>query len=114
MTDEEFELDLSELSSAEDFLDYFGIDFEPAVVQVNRLHILQRFHDYLEQVDEMPDSTQARWLLHADLLKAAYQDFLVSDAATEKVFKVFKMNEPRSVAVPSSDLMEQVPHAPPL
>ncbi|MBK5964410.1 nitrogen fixation protein NifW [Thiocystis minor] len=114
MTDDEFDLDLSELSSAEDFLDYFGISYEPAVVQVNRLHILQRFHDYLEQVDEMPDSTQARWALHADLLKAAYQDFLASNAATEKVFRVFRMHEPRSVAVPLSDLMEQVPHAPPV
>lgn len=114
MTDDEFDLDLSELSSAEDFLDYFGIAYEPAVVQVNRLHILQRFHDYLEQVEEMPDSTQARWVRHADLLQAAYQDFLVSNAATEKVFRVFRLHEPRSVAVPLTDLMPQVPHAPPL
>ncbi len=112
MTDDEFELDLSELSSAEDFLDYFGIAFEPSVVQVNRLHILQRFHDYLEQVEEMPDSTQARWALYADRLKTAYQDFLTSDAATEKVFRVFRMHEPRTVAVPLSDLMEQASHAP--
>ena len=114
MTDDEFDLDLSELSSAEDFLDYFGITFDPAVVQVNRLHILQRFHDYLEQIDEMPDSTQARWVLHADLLKTAYRDFLASDAATEKVFRVFRMHEPRAVSVPLSDLMQQVSHAPPL
>ena len=42
-----FEEDLAELSSAEEFLEYFGIDFDGRVVQVNRLHILQRFHDYL-------------------------------------------------------------------
>jgi hypothetical protein len=60
MTDDDFELDLSELISAEDFLEYFGIDYVPSVVQINRLHILQRFHDYLGQVDEMPDSVQGQ------------------------------------------------------
>jgi len=39
--------DLDELESAEDFLDYFGVAYEPSVVHVNRLHILQRYHDYL-------------------------------------------------------------------
>jgi len=112
MTDDDFELELSELSSAEDFLDYFGIQHEPSVVHVNRLHILQRFHDYLGQVEELPDSVQAKWTLHADLLRAAYEDFVASDAATEKVFRVFRMNEPKQVAIPLSDLMEQVPHAP--
>ncbi|MBK1720848.1 nitrogenase-stabilizing/protective protein NifW [Thiocystis violacea] len=114
MTDDDFELDMSELSSAEDFLDYFGIQYEPSIVQVNRLHILQRFHDYLGQVEEMPDSAQAKWAVHADLLKAAYQDFVASDAATEKVFRVFHMNDPKTVAIPLTDLMEQVPHAPPV
>lgn len=111
MTDDEFDLDLSELSSAEDFLDYFAIAYDPAAVQIHRLHILQRFHDSLAQVDELPDSTQARWALHAKLLQAAYQDFLVSDAATEKVFRVFKTKAPRSVSVPFGELKQ---HAPPV
>ncbi len=34
---------LDELVSAEDFLDYFDVAYEARVVQVNRLHILQRF-----------------------------------------------------------------------
>ena len=111
MTDDDFELDLSELSSAEDFLDYFGVHYEPSVVHVNRLHILQRFHDYLDQVEEMPDCVQAKWALHADLLLTAYQDFVTSNAATEKVFRVFRMNEPKRVAIALTDLMEQLPHA---
>ncbi|EGV27907.1 Nitrogenase-stabilizing/protective protein nifW [Thiorhodococcus drewsii AZ1] len=112
MTDEDFDLDMSELSSAEDFLEYFGIQYEQSLVQVNRLHILQRFHDYLAKVDEMPAETQARWTLHADLLRQAYQDFVGSDAKTEKVFRVFHMHEPRTASVPLSDLMGQVKHAP--
>ena len=47
MLAEELDEELGELSSAEDFLDFFAVAFDPAVVHVNRLHILQRFHDYL-------------------------------------------------------------------
>ncbi len=111
MTDEDFELDLDELSSAEDFLDYFRIEYEPAMVQVNRLHILQRFHDYLEGVQEMPDDPNARWALHADLLADAYQDFVSSDALTEKVFRVFRMNERQTTSVALTDLTAELPHA---
>jgi hypothetical protein len=37
---------MEDLVSAEDFLDYFEVPYVPSVVHVNRLHILQRFHDY--------------------------------------------------------------------
>lgn len=113
MTDDDFDSDLQELSSAEDFLEYFEIDYDPAVVRVNRLHILQRFHDYLDATDEMPDATRARWTLHADLLRQAYEDFVHSDARSEKVFRVFRMNEPRAVSISVNDLLETA-HAPQL
>lgn len=100
MSDSEFDLDLDELSSAEDFLEYFGVAFDPPVVHVNRLHILQRFHDYLADIVDMPADEEARRVLYAGLLSSAYSDFVESDAQTEKVFKVFRMNEPTSVEVP--------------
>jgi nitrogenase-stabilizing/protective protein len=105
MTLEDFELDLDELSSAEDFLTYFGVEFEPSVVQVNRLHILQRFHDYLDQAEPMPEDAGQRFARYADLLRGAYGDFVISDARTEKVFRVFRMNEPRQVSIPLTDLV---------
>ncbi len=111
MSNEDFDLEMSELESAEDFLDYFGIDYDPSVVHVNRLHILQRFHDYLEGVEQMPDDPNARWALHADLLAGAYQDFVSSNARTEKVFRVFHMNEPQTASVALTDLTAQLPHA---
>jgi nitrogenase-stabilizing/protective protein len=110
-TDDDFDLDLEELSSAEDFLDYFGIQYDPAIVHINRLHILQRFHDYLDGVDEMPDDPAARRRLYADLLAGAYQDFVASDALTEKVFRVFHMHEPSTVTVSLADVTRQLHHA---
>lgn len=105
MSDSELDLDLDELSSAEDFLDYFDIDYQAAVVHVNRLHILQRFHDYLGQNQaQMPDGDEARFAVYADLLKAAYEDFVESNAQAEKVFKVFRMTEAQSGFVPLGEL----------
>jgi nitrogenase-stabilizing/protective protein len=79
--------ELADFESAEEFLDYFGIAYERAVVQVNRLHILQRFHDYLRA------NVPAGLAVHAEYrrwLEIAYQDFVRSDAQTEKVFNVHK------------------------
>lgn len=93
--------EMSELSSAEDFLQYFGINYDPAVVQVNRLHILQRFHDYLGKVADLESEPEdAHRSIHKALLQRAYQDFVESSALQEKVFKVFHMHEPEKTFVP--------------
>ncbi len=109
MSEVEFLDDLEELSSAEDFLEYFDIEFEPKVVFVNRLHIMQRFHDYLKQAEnDMPneDNEDALKEVYRQLLTRAYQDFVSSDAVTEKVFKVFKMHEPQTTFVPLDSILE--------
>ncbi len=78
-------------SAAEEFLDYFGIQYDQAVVNVNRLHILKRFHQYLRG-EKIPGELEEEAVRKAFkvLLERAYQDFVRSDAATEKVFKVFQ------------------------
>ena len=94
-----YEEELEELVSAEDFLDYFGIEYEKSIVQVNRLHILQRFHNYLAK-EVLPNDEGASRAVYTKLLRQAYQDFVKSDAQTEKVFKVFHMHEPKTHFVP--------------
>lgn len=77
---------LAELVAAEDFLDYFGIVYDRAVVDVNRLQILKRWHDTLEAHRVQYGEPE-----HADyqrLLARAYEDFVRSDAYTEKVMRV--------------------------
>jgi len=103
----ELELDMDELVSAEDFLEYFSIEYEPSVVHVNRLHILQRFHDYMSQVETLPEDEDSLRILYADMLRGAYEDFVNSDAITEKVFKVFHMHEDQQTFVPLTDLKIQ-------
>ncbi len=78
-------------SAAEEFLDYLGVPYDQAVVNVNRLHILKRFHQYVrrEEIAGELDETGVKNALRS-FLERAYQDFVRSDAATEKVFKVFQ------------------------
>lgn len=105
--DESWEDDLEELSAAEDFLQFFQVEFDESVVHVNRLHILQRFHNYLAQaMGSMPAESTARWIVHQKLLERAYQDFVESDALTEKVFKVFHTRGDCNAFV-SVELLEQ-------
>ena len=86
---DEFEEELQELESAEDFLNYFEIPFEQKVLHVNRLHILQRFHNYLKAAT-MPDEVAGCKAIYIAALTRAYQDFVNSDAKTEKVLRVYQ------------------------
>lgn len=99
MSTSTLQADLMALEAAEDFLEYFGIAYDPAVVQVNRLHILQRFHDYLQQTPLSVDREQQA-ALYKSLLQQAYQDFVESDALTEKVFKIFQHQGPQEAYIP--------------
>lgn len=104
MTLIQLKADMAELSSAEDFLEYFAVDYDVNIVQVNRLHILQRFHEKLEKIDSFPDDAKRCRQLYRQLLTAAYNDFVHSNALTEKVFKVFQQQNSKQAFVPLSDL----------
>ena len=80
---------LKSLETAEDFLEFFEIDYDGRVVDVNRLHILQRLHDRLAEADLDGVDDERLHATFGNFLSRAYQDFVASDARTEKVFKVF-------------------------
>jgi nitrogenase-stabilizing/protective protein len=82
---------LSHLSSAGDFLQFFGVPHDKEVVNVSRLHILKRFYQYIRQETTLPDlNEQALYQCYRALLVKAYGDFVKSTPAQEKVFKVFQ------------------------
>lgn len=85
---------LKALSSAEDFMVFFGIPYEEPVMHVNRLHILKRFFQYL-RARSVPqaESEVDMFRGYRELLARAYQDFVHSTPAQEKVFKVFQDTE---------------------
>lgn len=82
---------LKSLSSAEDFLQYFGVPFDQHVIDVSRLHILKRFFQYLRQENALSQTDELQlFTAYRALLAKAYADFVASTPAQEKVFKVFQ------------------------
>lgn len=94
---------LQKLSAAEEFFDFFAIPYEPAVMHVNRLHILKRFNQYMarseRKIEELP--TDEQYQTCRELLIKAYEDFVRSTPAQEKVFKVFQEAEGGQVTLDS-------------
>lgn len=82
---------LQQLSSAEDFMQFFGLAYDARVVHVNRLHILKRWRQYLQREGEVAGEGEIdTFRRYRDLLGRAYADFTTSTAQREKVFKVFQ------------------------
>jgi nitrogenase-stabilizing/protective protein len=82
---------LKALSSANEFLEFFGIEYDERVVHVNRLHILKRFYQYLHRAEGLESLNEIdMFRRYRELLLRAYTDFTTSNAAQEKVFKVFQ------------------------
>lgn len=81
---------LENLSSAEDFLNFLEVGFDQHVVNINRLHILKRFNQYMALHKFKGASEAETRAEYKALLERAYGDFVNSDAVTQKVFKVFQ------------------------
>ena len=82
---------LKALSSANEFLEFFGVEYDEAVVHVNRLHILKRFYQYLRSEQGVAEGDEGIvYARYRGLLARAYDDFVKSTPAQEKVFKVFQ------------------------
>ena len=94
---------MEDLVSAEDFLDYFEVPYDPAVVHVNRLHILQRFHDYLaKQAPNLPPDEEQQRGIYRLWLERAYQDFVHLRRADRKGLRASSSTSPSRKAAMSS------------
>lgn len=83
--------DMSQFSAAEEFFDYLGAFYEPAVMNVSRLHILKRFNQYLSKSPAVDEGGEpALRVQYRQLLEQSYLDFVSSSPIEEKVFKVFQ------------------------
>ena len=81
---------LSKASSAEDFFALLGVDYDPRIVNVARLHILRRMGQYLaaENFDGTAEADIATRC--KAVLEQAYADFVASSPIDQRVFKVLK------------------------
>lgn len=81
---------LNNASAAEEFFTLLGVDYDPRIVNVARLHILRRMGQYLagEDFAGTPDAAVAERC--KSVLERAYADFVASSPIDERVFKVLK------------------------
>lgn len=99
--------DFLRLRTAEEYLEFFGIPYDPAVVNVNRLHILKRFSGYMAEVDASlagrAADPQERLERYREALLRAYRDFLAGTALDYRLFKVLRERAPGAF-VPVSEI----------
>ncbi|MEH2347017.1 MAG: nitrogenase-stabilizing/protective protein NifW [Nostoc sp.] len=83
--------ELKKLVDAEEFFQFFDMSYDVEVVNVNRLHILKKFSQYIQEIDNnSPDLSQEEKLNQYSLaLQKAYQVFIESTPHEQKLFKVF-------------------------
>ncbi len=90
----------NQLVNAEDYLEFFGLPYDPQFVNVNRLHILQKFSSLIKTIDsESPDLSESEKLeRYQTALEQAYNTFTTSSPLNEKLFKVFN-DKPQNVVL---------------
>lgn len=81
-------LDLKGLSSAEDFFKELDVPFDPARLDVARLHILKEFNIRMTAAETAGEKMNRP--LARRLLAESYQKFTGIDPRQAKLFKVFQ------------------------
>ncbi|MEH2334122.1 nitrogenase-stabilizing/protective protein NifW [Nostoc sp.] len=90
--------EFNKLVDAEEFFQFFNMSYDSEVVNVNRLHILKKFSQYIKEIDDQSlDLSQEERLNQYSLaLQKAYQVFIESTPHEQKLFKVFN-DKPKNV-----------------
>ena len=88
------------LTNAEDFFGFFDLPYDRQVFNVNRLHILKLFAEYIAEIDSKYAlaTEEERFAYYRDALQRAYERFLTETAQQTKLFKVFHQ-KPQNVVL---------------
>ncbi len=86
------------LKEAEEYFDFFQIPYDQKVINVNRLHILKKFSQYIQEIERNYTdlSPKDKLTKYCEALQKAYQVFLESTPYEQKLFKVFNQ-KPKNV-----------------
>ena len=80
---------ISQIEAAEDLFDLFGLTFDPAVLAVHRVHILQRFGREIDVLERRnpPLSDGERPVLYATALQRAHELYARGGSDIEPPFR---------------------------
>ena len=98
--------EFNQLTDAEEYFHFLGLTYDPQTLNINRLHILRKFSQLVEEIprDETLDDEQ-RLRAYRQALQTAYQLFLTSSSVEQKLFKVFQ-EKPQNVVMLSEISLE--------
>lgn len=90
--------EFNQLVNAEDYFQFFEIPYDQKIVNINRLHILQKFSDFIKEIDNNNSELNESQILgkYREALENAYQVFMESTPQEQKLFKVFHQ-KPKNV-----------------
>ena len=90
--------EFNKLVNAEDYFQFFELPYDQKIVNVNRLHILQKFSEYIKEIDKNNSELNESERLgkYREALDNAYQLFIESTPQEQKLFKVFHQ-KPKNV-----------------
>ncbi|MEO0434651.1 MAG: nitrogenase-stabilizing/protective protein NifW [Cyanobacteria bacterium J06656_5] len=94
----------NQLKDAEDYFEFFGLTYDPNVVNVNRLHILRKFAQLVQDEDKS-QSEEKKLNAYRRALQISYDLFLTSSSVEQKLFKVFQ-DKPKNVVMLSDIAVE--------
>jgi nitrogenase-stabilizing/protective protein len=92
--------EFNQLVDAEQYFEFFNLPYDPQIVNVNRLHILQKFSQNVKAIEATATaSSEAERLSEfRAALEQAYGVFLTSNAVEQKLFKVFN-EKPQNIVL---------------
>jgi nitrogenase-stabilizing/protective protein len=90
--------EFKKIVDAEAYFQFFNLPYDQHFVNVNRLHILKKFSQFMYQIDEQYPNLSAAEKLekYSQALQQAYQVFQESTPHEQKLFKVFN-DKPKNV-----------------
>lgn len=81
---------LNKACSAEEIFALLGVDYDPRIVNVARLHILKRMGQHLAK-EQFAGAAEGEVFARCKaMLEQAYADFVASSPIDQRVFKVLK------------------------
>jgi nitrogenase-stabilizing/protective protein len=80
-----------QLTDAEQYFQFFDLAYDPQVVNINRLHILKKFSQSLQEINAQlaAASDEEKLSSYKAALEASYTAFISSTPLEQKLFKVF-------------------------
>ncbi len=92
------------LKDAEEYFAFFALPYDPEVLNINRLHILQKFSEIVKNEENTQDEAKTL-AAYRQALQTAYDLFTTSSSVEQKLFKVFK-DRPKNVVMVSDIAVE--------